>query len=239
MDKAKTQAYVDENYEKLFVEPLMDFIKIDNLSPAYDKEYYTNGKNEKAIALVKAYAEEQKIEGLSVEVFSEPNKPAIVTIVIEGQSKTNVMLYGHIDKQPHMEGWDEGLAATVPVIKDGLLYGRGSSDDGYAPFAALLAIKNVQVQGGKLPRICILLETEEESGSPNLLYLMDKIKDRTGAPDICICMDSGACDFDSLWLTSSLRGVCMGDLKVEVLQPNKGAHSGLAGGIVPESFRIA
>ena len=239
MDKEKTQAFVDENYEKLFVEPLMEFVKIDNLSPAYDKEYFTNGKNEKAIELVKAYAEEQKIDGLSFEVFSEPNKPAIVTIVVEGQGSQNLMLYGHLDKQPHMEGWDEGLGPCNPVIKNGLLDGRGSSDDGYAPFAALLAIKNVQLQGGKLPRICLVLETEEESGSPNLLYLMDKIKDRTGAPDICICMDSGACDVESLWLTSSLRGVLMGDLKVEVLQPNKGAHSGLAGGVIPESFRIA
>ena len=56
--------------------------------------------------------------------------------------KGNVMLYGHLDKQPHGEGWDEGLSATNPVIKGDLLYGRGSTDDGYASFMAMLAIKN-------------------------------------------------------------------------------------------------
>ena len=84
-----------------------------------------------------------------------------------------------------------------------------------------------------------MLELEEESGSPHLLPLLEKIRDITKEPDICICMDTGALDYESLWLTSSLRGNCAGNLKVEVLQPNKGAHSGLDGGIVPESFRIA
>ena len=51
------------------------------------------------------------------------------------------MLYGHLDKQPHGVGWAEGLSATDPVIKGDLMYGRGSSDDGYAAFASMLAIK--------------------------------------------------------------------------------------------------
>jgi len=54
------------------------------------------------------------------------------------------MLYGHLDKQPHMEGWDEGKGPTEPVIEGGRLYGRGSSDDGYVPFAVLTAIKAAQ-----------------------------------------------------------------------------------------------
>jgi acetylornithine deacetylase/succinyl-diaminopimelate desuccinylase-like protein len=51
------------------------------------------------------------------------------------------MMYGHLDKQPHGEGWFEGLSATKPVIRGDLMYGRGSSDDGYAAFACMLAIK--------------------------------------------------------------------------------------------------
>ncbi len=51
------------------------------------------------------------------------------------------MLYGHLDKQPWGEGWHEGLHPTDPVIKGDLMYGRGSSDDGYAPFTCILAIK--------------------------------------------------------------------------------------------------
>lgn len=84
------------------------------------------------------------------------------------------MIYGHLDKQPHMtEGWSEGLHPTKPVIKGDLAYGRGISDDGYVTFATVLAIKAAQDQGKKLPRIVFVLETEEESGSANLLYLLD------------------------------------------------------------------
>jgi acetylornithine deacetylase/succinyl-diaminopimelate desuccinylase-like protein len=60
------------------------------------------------------------------------------------QIKQNLMLYGHIDKQPWMEGWSEGLSPCDPVRRGDLLYGRGSSDDGYSSFAAMLAVKAIQ-----------------------------------------------------------------------------------------------
>lgn len=82
------------------------------------------------------------------------------------------MVYGHLDKQPYGTGWDEDLSPTEPVIKGECMYGRGASDDGYAPFSCMLAIKAAQEQGVKMPRICLVLETEEESGSPNLVHLL-------------------------------------------------------------------
>lgn len=54
------------------------------------------------------------------------------------------MLYGHIDKQPWFTGWDEGLSPIDPVIRGDFLYGRGCADDGYSPFACMLAVKTVQ-----------------------------------------------------------------------------------------------
>jgi acetylornithine deacetylase/succinyl-diaminopimelate desuccinylase-like protein len=80
------------------------------------------------------------------------------------------------------------------------------------------------------------LETEEESGSPNLLALLDEAKDFIGKPDYCFCMDSGALNYDQLWLTSSLRGICIVDVTIEGAK--NGYHSGEAGGILPETFRI-
>ena len=55
--------------------------------------------------------------------------------------KSNVMLYGHLDKQPYGEGWNEDLNPTDPVRKGDLMYGRGSSDDGYSAFTCMLAVK--------------------------------------------------------------------------------------------------
>jgi len=87
-----------------------------------------------------------------------------------------------------------------------------------------------------MPRVVLSLETEEESGSPNLIKLLKLASDSIGTPDVCFCMDSGAFDYESLWITSSLRGICIIDLTVEC--GKDGYHSGEVGGIVPETFRV-
>ena len=56
------------------------------------------------------------------------------------------------------------------------------------------------------------LETEEESGSPNLVALLKEAESLIGKPDAMFCMDSGALDYEQLWLTSSLRGIAIVDL---------------------------
>jgi acetylornithine deacetylase/succinyl-diaminopimelate desuccinylase-like protein len=148
----------------------------------------------------------------------------------------NIMIYGHLDKQPHGEGWDEGLSPVEPVIRGTRLYGRGSHDDGYSAFSTMLAVKAAQLRNAPLPRICLVLETEEESGSPNLIKLLGLSEVFIGKPDCLFCMDSGCLDYERLWVTSSLRGVAMVDLEVEAAKG--GYHSGEVGGIVPETFRI-
>jgi acetylornithine deacetylase/succinyl-diaminopimelate desuccinylase-like protein len=65
---------------------------------------------------------------------------------------------------------------------------------------------------------------------------MKLLKNRIGDPQICFCLDSGALDYESFWLTNSLRGVASSIYTVEILK--EGIHSGLASGIVPDSFRI-
>lgn len=135
-----------------------------------------------------------------------------------------------------MEGWAEGLGPTNPVIRGDYLYGRGGGDDGYAPFTAMLAIKNAQMQGVPHPRCALVLETEEESGSPNLINLLKLAKDVIGDPDYMFCLDAGAFDYSKLWLTSSLRGISLHDLTVSAAKG--GYHSGEVGGVVPETFRV-
>ena len=116
------------------------------------------------------------------------------------------------------------------------MYGRGVSDDGYAPFSTMLGIKAMQDQDIKMPRVALVLEAEEESGSPNLVQLLEIAKDAIGIPDAMFCLDSGAFDYNQLWITSSLRGICILDMTVEI--GCAGYHSGEVGGIVPETFRV-
>ena len=236
MDVERTKAYVEENFEKCFVEPISGFIKIPNLTPAFDPEYYSNGLIQDAIQFVKEYAESMNIEGLEFHVHDEEGMPPMVVISIEGTGSPNVMIYGHLDKQPHMDGWREGTGPTTPTIIENKLYGRGSTDDGYVPFATLLAVKNAIEQGVELPRIVLVLETEEESGSSFLIPLLDKCIDWIKEPDYCICMDSGCLDYKKLWMTSSLRGTIGFNLKVSIAE--NALHSGVCGGAVPESFRV-
>lgn len=86
------------------------------------------------------------------------------------------------------------------------------------------------------PRCAVVLETEEESGSPNLIALLNIAKDYIGNPDYLFCLDSGAFDYNQLWLTSSLRGITLCDMTVKAAKG--GYHSGEVGGLVPETFRV-
>jgi acetylornithine deacetylase/succinyl-diaminopimelate desuccinylase-like protein len=82
----------------------------------------------------------------------------------------------------------------------------------------------------------ILIEACEESGSYDLPPYVEHLSARIDNPSLVICLDSGCANYDQLWLTTSLRGMAAGTLKVEVLE--EGVHSGDASGVVPSSFRI-
>jgi acetylornithine deacetylase/succinyl-diaminopimelate desuccinylase-like protein len=237
-DKQKTLDYVESHWDNWYVKGLSEFIEIPNLSPLFDAEFHTNGEIWNAAKLVDSYIQKLEIKGLTKHEFAPVGKPPMIVYVVEAQgpSKQNVMLYGHLDKQPWMLPWREGLGPCKAVVEGEWLFGRGGADDGYSPFSCMLAIKNLQVQGANHPRCALVLETEEESGSPNLLELLDISKEAIGNPDIMICMDSGAFDYERLWITSSLRGITIFDLKVEAA--GQGYHSGEVGGVIPETFAI-
>ena len=121
--------------------------------------------------------------------------------------------------------------------EDGKLYGRGAADDGYAVFAALSAIAALQAENVPHARCVGVIETCEESGSYDLPAYLEALAPRLGAVDFVVGLDSGCGDYERLWMTTSLRGMVGGTLRVDVL--TEGVHSGDASGVVPSSFRIA
>ena len=153
-----------------------------------------------------------------------------------GSVGATVLFYGHLDKQPEFTGWRNDLNPWAATYEDGKLYGRGGADDGYAVYASIAAVQVLKSQNIAHPRIVGLIETCEESGSYDLLPYITALKDRLGEVALVVCLDSGAGNYDQLWLTTSLRGNAAGVLKVEIL--TEGVHSGDASGLVPSSFRI-
>ena len=234
-EKLKTQ--INQFWDDHITPTLFDYIKIPNKSPAFDKDWKKNGHMDKVLDMAKSWAEKHLPSGAELLVEETPGKTPLLLVDIPGTRNGNVLMYGHLDKQPEMEGWNNGMGPWTPVIKDEKLYGRGGADDGYALFASLCAVNALFDQNLETPRILVFIEFCEESGSPDLPHYMDKCSERIGNPDLVICLDSGAGDYKRFWTTTSLRGLIGCCLKVEVLK--EGVHSGGASGHVPSSFRIA
>ena len=233
MDSRHLATSIDDVWRASVIQTLQRYIEMPNLSPFFDPDWKHNGHMHKAIDLAKAWVENQ---GFRAEVHEIEGRTPLLFIEIAGDSASTILMYGHLDKQPAMTGWQAGLGPWTPVLRDGKLYGRGGADDGYAVFAAISAVRAVQQAKAKHSRIVIIIECCEESGSPDLPAYIDLLSKRIGTPRVVICLDSGCGNYDQLWLTTSLRGSIVGNLTVEVL--TEGVHSGDASGIVPSSFRI-
>jgi len=218
---------------------LVDYIRIPAKSPAFDPDWAKNGHIDAAVEHMVGWARGKLVDlpGATLEVVRLEGRTPVILIEAPGDLDDTVLLYGHLDKQPEMSGWSEGLGPWEPVIKDDRLYGRGGADDGYAIYASLVALLALQAQGVKRARCVVLIEACEESGSFDLPFYVDHLADRIGSPSLVICLDSGCGNYDQLWLTTSLRGLTGGRLTVEVLE--EGVHSGDASGVVPDSFRLA
>lgn len=236
MDTSKTRHFVEQTWTESIVPALKEYLTIPNQSPAYDAAWHSNGYMDQAVELIATWITAQEVPGLTLEVVRLEGRTPLLFVEIPGDATETVLLYDHLDKQPPMDGWNEGLGPWTPVIKNGRLYGRGGADDGYAAFASLTAIKALQLQGASCARCVVIIEACEESGSGDLPYYIDALKERIGTPSLVICLDSGCGNYEQLWVTSSLRGLATGTLTVSTL--TEGVHSGAASGIVPSTFRI-
>lgn len=230
--------WLEDQLNHNLIPNLSEFIKIDNESREFDPAWATNGKLEKAVNLCLDWAKKQEIKNANFSMEKAEGKtPLLFGTVDTPDAKTTVMFYGHLDKQPPLSGWAEGLGPYTPVLKDGFLYGRGSLDDGYAFFMSLLIVKALQIANRLRFRVVFFFETDEESGSNDVPYYLDKLKDRVKTPDTIFVADLGGFDASTFYLTQSIRGSVKFELTAESLTQN--AHSGDAGGIVPETFRLA
>ena len=243
LDNAQALAHVSSAWDGDIVARLSDYIAIPAKSPMFDADWLAHGYLETVVRNTAQWIEAQKLEGLALEVVRLPGRTPVIFFEVAatrsqeaGVSEQTVLMYGHLDKQPEFSGWRKDLGPWTPKYEDGKLYGRGGADDGYAAYAAIAAIAALKDQKVAHPRILGLIETCEESGSYDLLPYVDALRARLGDVGLVVCLDSGAGNYDQLWLTNSLRGMASGVLRVDVL--TEGVHSGDASGVVPSSFRV-
>ena len=232
-------AYADEAWDQRIVPALTDYIAVPAKSPMFDAAWSEHGLIDRVVRDAAAWVEGRKVAGLTLEVVRLPGRTPVIFFDIPATragAADTVLMYGHLDKQPEFNGWRKDLGPWTPKYEKGLLYGRGGADDGYAVYAAITAIEALDRQGVPRPRCVGLIESCEESGSPDLPAYLEVLKARLGTVGLVVCLDSGAGNYDQLWLTTSLRGMVSGVLKVEIL--SEGVHSGDASGLVPSSFRI-
>ncbi len=235
---------VSQAWDADLVKQLTNYIAIPAKSPMFDADWAHHGLIEKVVQNAFEWVQAQKVAGLTLEIIRLPGRTPVLFFEVPACSGNSnqvvsdqtVLMYGHLDKQPEFTGWRADLGPWTPKYEDGKLYGRGGADDGYAIYAAITAIQALKSQQTAHPRIVGLVETCEESGSYDLLPYIDALRTRLGDVGLVICLDSGAGNYDQLWMTNSLRGMASGTLKVEVL--TEGVHSGDASGLVPSSFRI-
>jgi acetylornithine deacetylase/succinyl-diaminopimelate desuccinylase-like protein len=234
--KEEVSAFVSGKWDDEIVPELCEYIKIPNKSPMFDRDWQERGYMTEAMDLIERWVRDQPIRGMSVERLTLPGRTPLLYIEIPGKGDETVLMYGHMDKQPEMIGWSPDLAPWKPVLAGDKLYGRGGADDGYATYASLTAVMALHDRGIDHARIVVLIEGCEESGSYDLPFYINFLAERIGSPSLVVCLDSGCGNYDQMWLTTSLRGLAGGTLRVQVLE--EGVHSGDASGIVPSSFRV-
>jgi acetylornithine deacetylase/succinyl-diaminopimelate desuccinylase-like protein len=232
-------AFAARTWDEEIVPALTDYIAVPAKSPMYDADWQKNGYIERVVRDAASWVERRKLAGLKLEVIRLAGRTPLIFFELpstRSDSADTVLLYGHLDKQPEFTGWRGDLGPWTPKYENDRLYGRGGADDGYAIYAALTALAALDAQGVGRPRCVGVIETCEESGSPDLPAYLEALGDRLGKVSLVVCLDSGAGNYEQLWLTTSLRGMVSGVLKVEVL--TEGVHSGDASGLVPSSFRV-
>jgi acetylornithine deacetylase/succinyl-diaminopimelate desuccinylase-like protein len=249
-DINKTRSFIERLWHKTdgkALHALMESVKITNLSPEFDSVWADNGLLDEVAELhaanVKALLDDFSEQGIktgdiNITLLGSRDNP-----VLDGDSRRTplllielpafggydgdetVLMYGHMDKQPGMEPWSEGLHPFKPVIRGDSLYGRGTADDGYALYAELSAVMAVREQGLKHSRVVIIIEANEESGEADISRYLSELESFLGNVSLIFILDAGGYDFSRLWITNSLRGTVSGILRTEVL--TNAVHSGV------------
>jgi acetylornithine deacetylase/succinyl-diaminopimelate desuccinylase-like protein len=229
-----------EQYFEQALPVLEDYISIPARSPFFDPQWQEHGHLARAAQLLADWVMAQQLPGATVRIDQPAGLTPLLVVDVPASEPSNsrgsVVIYGHLDKQPEMEPWSAGLGPWTPVRRGDRLFGRGAADDGYALFAAVIALAAIGKSGGRHARCLIVIEASEESASTDLPHHLSALADDLHGADLVIALDSFCETYDRLWTSTSTRGVWDGVLEIDVCRSDP--HSGRAAGVLPSAWRI-
>ena len=217
----KTEAYIEANKER-FIEELKELMRIPSVSAQSAHDSDTQACAEWLVAHFKAL-------GLEARLVDKGGKP-IVRAEGKGTDSRRLVIYGHYDVQPvdPLDQWK--TPPFEPTVIDGIIYGRGATDDKGQSFAHAKAVESLLKTEGELPcDVIFLLEGEEECGGEALSRYVHEARDEL-KPDAVIISDSTMYNANTPAITYGLRGILTSEFTVK--GPDRDVHSGSYGGAI-------
>ena len=224
----ETLTKIDGNRQR-YVDELLGFLRIPSVST------YTRHATDVRRAAEWVFNHLRRLE-LQCKMIETERHPVVYGEHIPYPDGPTLLIYGHYDVQPP-EPLEEWITPPFsPSIRDGYVYARGASDDKGQFFTYLKAIEAVLAVTGKLPiNVKVLVEGEEEIGSPNLGPFLREHKDELKANAVAIS-DSSQFTHGIPAVTYGLRGLSY--LQVDVQGPRIDLHSGSFGGLVANPLQV-
>ena len=222
------KTYQDKHKQR-FLDELLDLLKIPSVSA--DKSHQND-----MIRCAEAVKKSLMDAGVSkAEIYPTKGHPIVYAEKIVDASKPTVLVYGHYDVQPAdpLELWHS--APFEPVIKNGMIFARGSADDKGQFFMHVKALEIMNKSGPLACNIKFIIEGEEEIGSPSLGLFVAANKELLKA-DVILISDTAMISLDTPSIDIGVRGLAY--IQVEITGPNRDLHSGVYGGAVANPVTI-
>lgn len=228
------KSYIEQNKDR-FIDELIDLLKIPSISA--DSSYKQDVQ--RAAEVVRERLKEAGCD--TAELYETPGNPVVFGEKIIDKNLPTILVYGHYDVQPPdpIDLWEK--PPFDPVIKktelhpEGAIFARGASDDKGQMYMHVKALE-FMTKNGQLPcNIKFMIEGEEEVGSVNLGWFLERHADLV-SNDVILISDTSMISRDVPSITTGLRGLSY--MEVEVTGPNRDLHSGLYGGAVANPINV-
>ncbi len=219
---------LDEKFPR-HLDLLRDFVAIPSVS--------TDSAFQAEVARAAQFVAEQcRAAGLQTEIRPTPGHPAVIAHNGWRDGLPHLLIYGHYDVQPAEDTSAWKHPPFTPTVEDGYLYGRGSSDNKGQILAHLCAMRCVYESDGELPvNLTVLVEGEEEIGSPNLSDILRALKTERPPLTIAVVSDTSTAIKGRPTVQYSLRGIMTAEFTLTTAR--REVHSGIFGGTTENAIR--